>query len=321
MLELPRPDLGEIGRSRSLRSRRRPAHRVAPRDLSLRLYWTPGPPGGAARRDRRGRLAVPDWIEAVRARGQRLATLDLPRRSFPWLLPGTKSTSYATHMAAEAEARRRGADDAVFVDLDGTVLEGTVTNIWWREGERLFTPSLELGILAGETRAALLELAADVGYAVEEGCYPVARLLDADEVFTSSSVREVMPACSIDDVAFPLGPAAARLQLGLRELAETVLGRRAGRGAELLHHRHHVEDPPVLVRQSVIAEANDVDELHLDGFARCRHAHELALMGSGRRHAGNDLVATRDGVLDGHAQVGKRGDVHLEEGLDTLLRR
>ena len=114
----------------------------------------PGPPGGDS-------LAialvspVPSWIEEVRPHGQRLASLAFPRRSVAWLLPGTKSTSYATHLAAEAEARRRGADDAVLVDLDGTVLEGTVTNIWWREGETLFTPSLDLGILAGETRAAL----------------------------------------------------------------------------------------------------------------------------------------------------------------------
>ena len=109
------------------------------------------------------------------------------------MLPATKSTSYAVSMAAEAEAKARGADDAVFVDADGIVLEGPVTNIWWREGDVLVTPSLEVGILAGETRAALLELAARTGQAVEEGVFPLERLLAADEVFTSSSVREVIP--------------------------------------------------------------------------------------------------------------------------------
>ena len=79
-----------------------------------------------------------------------------------------KSTSYAVNMAAEAEARRRGADDAVFVDADGIVLEGPTTNIWWRRGRTLFTPSLELGILAGVTRAAVIELAAGAGYTVEK---------------------------------------------------------------------------------------------------------------------------------------------------------
>jgi 4-amino-4-deoxychorismate lyase len=187
-------------------------------DAVLRLYWTPGAPGAGPTAIALV-SAVPGWVEEARARGQRLVSLAYPRRAAPWLLAGTKSVSYAAHIAAEAEAKRRGADDAVFVDLDGTVLEGPVTNIWWREGQRLLTPSLELGILAGETRAALLELAAGLGYGVDEGAYPLERLLGADEAFTSSSVREVMPIVAVD--GRELGPreAADRLQQGLRELA------------------------------------------------------------------------------------------------------
>ena len=73
-------------------------------------------------------------------------------------------------------------------------------------GETLYTPSLDLGILAGVTRAALLEASA---YDVGEGAYPLDELLGADEVFTSSSVREVMPVVSVDGHAFERGPAAA----------------------------------------------------------------------------------------------------------------
>jgi 4-amino-4-deoxychorismate lyase len=184
-------------------------------DATLRLYWTPGPPGG-----KHCAIAlvgtVPAWIEEVRSRGQRLVSLLHQRRSEPWMLPATKSTSYAVSMAAEAEAKARGADDAVFVDADGIVLEGPVTNIWWREGDVLVTPSLEVGILAGETRAALLELARAEGAQVVEGVYPLDRLLAADEVFTSSSVREVIPVVEVDGRPFPLGPAAASLQAALR---------------------------------------------------------------------------------------------------------
>ena len=186
-------------------------------DAVLRLFATPGAPGA-------GPISVavvaevPDWIEEARARGQRLVSLTFPRRSASWLLPGTKSVSYATHVAAEAEAKRRSADDAVLVDHDGTVLEGTVTNVWWREGATLLTPSLELGILAGVTRAELLELARP-RWQVVEGVYGVEELRGADEAFTSSSVREVMPIARVDDATLALGPAAQELQRALRDAA------------------------------------------------------------------------------------------------------
>jgi branched-subunit amino acid aminotransferase/4-amino-4-deoxychorismate lyase len=122
-------------------------------------------------------------------------------------------------MAAESEARARGADDAVFVRDDTVVLEGPVTNVWWRRGTTLFTPSLDLGILAGVTRGAVLEAAPGAGLEVEEVEYPLADLLGADEVFTTSSVREVMPVVSVDGTLFEHGPAAAALQSAIREMA------------------------------------------------------------------------------------------------------
>jgi branched-subunit amino acid aminotransferase/4-amino-4-deoxychorismate lyase len=187
-------------------------------DAALRLYWTPG----AAGEEPKAIVLVspiPEWIEQAREQGQRLASLVFPRRSVPWLLPGTKSVSYATHVAAEAEARRRGADDAVLIDIDGIVLEGPVTNVWWRRGDVLETPSLELGILAGETRAVLVALAAELGLAVETGAYPLERMLGADEAFTSSSVREVMPVAGLDGHGYDSREAAAALQAALRRLA------------------------------------------------------------------------------------------------------
>ena len=190
-------------------------------DAVLRLFWTPGPEEGPPT----GLALVsplPEQHEALRARGMRVVSLLGVRAEAPWLLPGVKSTSYAVNMAADAEAKRRGADDAVFVDTAGTVLEGPVTNVWWRRGSTLWTPSLDLGILAGVTRAALLEAAPGLGYRVEEGAFPLAALRAAEEAFTSSSVREVMPVVELDGA--PVGdgrpgPAGAALQRALRAAA------------------------------------------------------------------------------------------------------
>lgn len=191
-------------------------HAGAP-DAALRLFWTPGPlEGPPAPTGLALVTALPADLEERRARGVRIVSLRGLRADAPWLLPGTKSTSYAVNMAAEAEARRRGGDDAVFVDDAGIVLEGTVTNVWWRRGRTLHTPSLELGILAGVTRAALLELAPRAGYAVEEGAYPLAELAGAEEAFTSSSVRELMPIVELDGRPLGRGPAAVELQAALR---------------------------------------------------------------------------------------------------------
>jgi len=174
-------------------------------DLALRLYWT-------------GRTLVatvgpidPE-LETVRLRGLRLSVLDWSTGA----LASAKSMSYAENIGAQDTAIAGGADDALLVAHDGTVLELPTANVFWREGEQLLTPSLELPILAGVTRGVLLELA---DRETMEGGFPLARLLEADEVFICASIREVMPVAEVDGNAFELGPAARELQQKLRALA------------------------------------------------------------------------------------------------------
>ena len=196
-------------------------------DAVLRLYWTAGREGSGRPTALALVSSIPDHLEDLRARGSKLVSLPLGlqadlREFAPWLLGGVKSTSYAVNMAAEAEARRRGADDAVFLASDEIVLEGPVTNVWWRLEDLLYTPALELGILAGVTRATLIEQAAALGYDVREGAFPLSHLASADEAFTSSSVREVMPVVELDDAplgAGEPGSAARKLQEALRAAA------------------------------------------------------------------------------------------------------
>jgi 4-amino-4-deoxychorismate lyase len=192
-------------------------------EAGVRLYWTAGREGAGATAIATVTPVPPD-TEAVRSRGLRVASLELGidrevRVRSPWLLAGVKSTSYAVHVAALAEAARRGADDALLLATDGTVLEGATSNVWWRTGDVLRTPGLETGILAGVTRAHLLRLAPGVGYRVEEGAWPLDEVLAADEVILSSSVREVVGVVAIDGRTVGdgrPGPGAWALQAALR---------------------------------------------------------------------------------------------------------
>ena len=196
-------------------------------DVVLRLYLTPGREGEGRPTALAMVSTIPAVLEGRRERGMKMITVPLGldpnvRADAPWLLGGVKSTSYAVNMAAEAEARRRGADDAVFLAAGRIVLEGPVTNVWWRRERELFTPALDLGILAGVTRSTLVEQAAELGYLVREGVYSVDELAAAEEAFTSSSVREVMPVVELDGApigAGTPGPAARELQAALRRAA------------------------------------------------------------------------------------------------------
>ena len=191
-------------------------HAAVP-DATMRVYATPGHGGGPT-----AVVVVADLpsdLEQLRERGMHVISVEFQPAL---LMGGVKSTSYALNMVAVDAAHGRGADDAVFVSTDGTVLEATTSNVWWRSGGCLYTPELDAGILAGVTRGVLLELAPGLGYEVVEGRFPLAELAGAEEAFTSSSVREVMSVVALDGAAIgdgQPGPAATALQTALRELA------------------------------------------------------------------------------------------------------
>jgi 4-amino-4-deoxychorismate lyase len=196
-------------------------------NASLRLVWTPGPSDEGSPVGLAIAAEISLGYEEMRSSGTSVVSLPIGvpyqlRSSAPWILGGVKSTSYAVNMAATAEARRRGADDAIFLAEDDIVLEGPTTNVWWRKGETLFTPSLETGILAGITREFAIESAPALGYEVEEGVYTLDEMAASDEAFTSSSVREIMPFVLLDGATIGdgrPGPAASALQDALRSAA------------------------------------------------------------------------------------------------------
>lgn len=156
-------------------------------------------------------ITLADAPDNARARteGVRIVTLDrgyaldVPGRA-PWLLLGAKTLSYATNMAAIREAKRRGADDAVFVTSDGFVLEAPTASVVLRVGDRFVTPAPSAGILHGTTQLSLFAHLEQRGFATAYDTVAVDDLAGADAVWLLSSVRLAAPVSAVDGHAIPV---------------------------------------------------------------------------------------------------------------------
>lgn len=136
------------------------------------------------------------------------------------ILNGVKSLSYAANMEATRLARARGANEALLVRPDGTVLEAPTSTVFWVSDGRLRTPSLDVGILASITRDRLMGLVE-----VEERPCPTDTLLGASEAFLASTIREVQSIGAVEDVEFEEGPRTREAAEAFRAHVEDELAR------------------------------------------------------------------------------------------------
>lgn len=158
------------------------------------------------------RPASPD---ALRQRSDGIRAVTLARGTAsdayadaPWLLGGVKSLSYALNMAAQREAVRRSAHDAIWVSTDGLLLEApTSAVVWMLGGKLLTTPDGPTGILASTTVAALFAGAAADGVPSATRFLAVAELDSVDGLWLVSSIRGVAQVLSVDGRPLPRDPA------------------------------------------------------------------------------------------------------------------
>lgn len=169
----------------------------------VRLTVTGGPsPLGSERGE-----AGPTVIAAASPLSFRPPTTDVV--VVPWprnergAVAGLKTVSYAENVVALGWARDRGAGEALFANLAGALCEGTGSNVFVVVGGRLLTPPLSAGCLAGVTRDLVLELSEAE---TREADVPLGLLGEADEVFLTSSTREVQPVRAIDGRVLPSAP-------------------------------------------------------------------------------------------------------------------
>src|SRR3954447_7205301 len=131
----------------------------------------------------------------------------------PWVrnersaVAGLKTTSYAENVRALAYAKERGGSEAIFANTVGNLCEGTGSNIFCVFDGQLVTPTLESGALAGVTRALVLEWFGGV-----ERDVPLETLHEAEEIFLTSTTRDVQAIHRVDDRELP-APGAITAQV------------------------------------------------------------------------------------------------------------
>jgi branched-chain amino acid aminotransferase len=196
-LGLPEPDLDAIRRGTLDILAAAPAWDVT--RIRITVTGGPGPLGSDRGTD------GPTTIIAVSEQWPFPPTTDVS--VVPWprnergALAGLKTTSYGENVKALAYARERGGAEAIFGNLAGNLCEGTGSNVFLVRGDRLITPPLSSGCLAGVTRALALEWLGG-----EEEDVPLAEFVEANEVFITSTARDVLPVRAIDGRELPTAP-------------------------------------------------------------------------------------------------------------------
>ncbi|MFD8088850.1 aminotransferase class IV [Streptomyces malaysiensis] len=195
-LGLPEPDLDEVRRGceEVLKAHPVPFGR-------LRITYTGGISPLGSDRGTAGPTLVVALVEAAR-RPDATAVITVPwARNERGALTGLKTTSYGENVIALARAHEHGATEALFGNTVGALCEGTGTNVFVVLDGQLHTPPLSSGCLAGITRALVLEW---VG--AKETDLPLEALRGAEEVFLTSTTRDVQAVHRVDEHTLPGAP-------------------------------------------------------------------------------------------------------------------
>lgn len=138
------------------------------------------------------------YPERMYTEGCRVAVVPRLRNDPRALDPRAKTGNYLNNMLGLIEARRSGADDALFLNAELHLTEGTTSNAWIAEDGRVVTPPLAEGLLPGITRQWLLAALPAAGIPVTEEIIDRTRLAGAAEVFLSGTVKGIMPVTAVD---------------------------------------------------------------------------------------------------------------------------
>lgn len=131
--------------------------------------------------------------------GIKIVFVNIQRNATEALSPQIKSGNYLNNLLALLEAKRQNAQEGIMLNTRKFVTEGTTSNIFIVRDSQLKTPSLSSGILEGITRKIVFQIADELSIPVQEGEMGKAEVEEADEVFITSTTREIMPVRLVGD--------------------------------------------------------------------------------------------------------------------------
>jgi branched-chain amino acid aminotransferase len=126
------------------------------------------------------------------------AAISFLRRNSQSPLSRLKSTCYMENILARVAARAAGCDEAIFLNEQGYLAEGSTTNVFLVSHGELITPCFESGVLPGITRDAVLEIARASHLKATERWVQLNELIEAQEAFLTNSILELMPLVSVE---------------------------------------------------------------------------------------------------------------------------
>jgi len=137
-----------------------------------------------------------------------------------------KSGSLIHQVLAAREAKEKNAFEAILLTADEKLSDGITSNIYLVRNGTVMTPSHDAGIVEGITRGVILDISRSMGLPVIEGFFPVSDIAGADEMFLTSTTREVVPIVRVDGRAFGTGrpgPVTKRLLEAYRSELQRLL--------------------------------------------------------------------------------------------------
>ena len=155
--------------------------------------------------------------QKVAANGLSLAVSPYRANTFSPLV-GIKSLNYLDHVLSWEEAQSRDFDEALVLNERGEIVSATTANLFWASNGTLHTPALSTGALAGITRECVIEIANKHFMPVLEGVYEMPDLIDADEIFLTSSSVGVAPVTTFDFRRYTVGSLTEIIRQNYRNL-------------------------------------------------------------------------------------------------------